>query len=67
MKYLVISFEDQISLTEKVNLLISQGWKPQGGVSVSISAYEYENLREGSRDTFIERIYAQAMIHEGVE
>lgn len=54
MKYIIVEeFGSCEDLTEKVNQLIEQGWRPQGGVAV-IAAPE-DGLNDG---------YCQAMIKE---
>lgn len=51
MVYLVLMANDPDELTDKVNLAIEAGWKPQGGVSIM-------SLGMGMRQ------YAQAVIKE---
>jgi hypothetical protein len=65
MEYKVISEDDVVELQSSVNMYISLGWVPLGGVSigapVSHPDYYDENLRGYSP---IQRQYLQAMVHE---
>lgn len=54
MEYLILEGDDANQLSNAVRIHIADGWKPQGGVSVSLS---------GS-DQFMYQIFAQAMIKE---
>ena len=51
MEYIVINAADLKELIVKVNDLIAQGWKPQGGISVSwfdcagdLTAWHYQAM-----------------------
>lgn len=35
MKYQILMADDPLTLEEKINDLIQEGWKPQGGVAIS--------------------------------
>ena len=53
MKYTVVQEHDREQLISKVTELIKQGWKPQGGISVSTVA-----------PVLGKHIFCQAMIKE---
>jgi len=43
MEYKVVKVQSSIKeFTDKVNALIQEGWKPQGGVSITTSQGNYE-------------------------
>lgn len=41
MEYTILKANDVDSLIELVNLYITKGWVPQGGVSIAIDHYAY--------------------------
>jgi hypothetical protein len=53
MQYRIVSGYDWSAVVREVNELYSQGWKPQGGISVTMT----ENYTQ---------YYAQAMVREKV-
>lgn len=53
MKYCVVEARDIERLVEKVDLLLSEGWKPQGGINAVILA-PIMNIK----------FYQQAMVKE---
>jgi hypothetical protein len=62
MNYIILYAGNPGSLTEFVNNHIKEGWTPLGGVSVSETAYSYENAREGCTETAQDSTWAQAMV-----
>lgn len=62
MKYTILSFFSKEELMDEVNEHLALGWKLEGGVSVSAVEYEYENSREGGRETYRAELWAQAMV-----
>lgn len=62
-RYQVVTRESTKELMEAVNAFIHQkGWKPLGGVCVSVSNWEQENSRKGYTETRSETVWAQAMV-----
>jgi len=58
MKYYVAAEETLSALEAKVDDMLSTGWKPQGGISVSIYPTEYDP------DIQVASLFYQAMIKE---
>ena len=54
MQYKIIDAKSPVILVELVNQALRNGWKPQGGVSVTMS----------SDQGYVRELYAQAMIKE---
>lgn len=54
MQYQIIDAKSRQTLVELVNEALGNGWKPQGGVSVTMS----------SDQGYVRELYAQAMIKE---
>ena len=54
MEYLILEGNDADQLSNEVRIRIADGWKPQGGVSVSLS----------ESDHFSYQLFAQAMTKE---
>lgn len=54
MQYKIIDAKSPVILVELVNQALRNGWKPQGGVSVTMSADQ----------GYVRELYAQAMIKE---
>jgi len=46
IRYCVVEETNTEKLEEKVNLLISQGWKPQGGISARTYSYQQAMIKE---------------------
>ena len=65
MKYQILECDTAAELTDAVTELLSQGWKPQGGVSVLRIAADYK-IRPGHLPTGsgVRWVWLQAMIHE---
>lgn len=61
MEYKFISEESGMKLEEVVNELMTSGWMPCGGVSVSVLHRTWENERKGYEESATEWVYAQAM------
>lgn len=53
-EYLILADSDRLTLCQKVNELMEKGWRPQGGVTVSMTS--------GVSGVIAEIIYAQALI-----
>jgi hypothetical protein len=64
MEYTVASSEDETLLCGLVNLCIDQGWRPQGGVSVTQTVIDHPGQfgMPGKRECI--RYFSQAMIKE---
>ena len=62
MKYKIVTGDDRKEIEDKVQVLLDNGWKLQGGVSVSI-AFDPEGMKDGGGTIFHES-YAQAVIKE---
>ncbi|MCP4750419.1 MAG: DUF1737 domain-containing protein [Proteobacteria bacterium] len=58
MEYEIVEAVDSDGLTEEVNSMLKQGWKPQGGVNVL--RYEYEV--EGKEGKEVSYLYSQALV-----
>ena len=58
---IVVSSEDN-ELADEVRILIEQGWKPQGGVSVAGWNCSIEHERKGYTENSTEVLFAQAMV-----
>lgn len=56
MEYIIVSAEDDKSLTEKVNNLFEEGWETEGGIAISPdgSFYQAMILFEDDFDEFEE-------------
>lgn len=63
MKYKIVFSEDRDQLEDKVNMAISEGWKPIGGVSVSQSECHWVDCTGYSQNNFC-MTFAQAMTLE---
>ncbi len=61
MEYTIIKKSDAVALTTEVNNLISQGWKPCGGVSIAFGRIKNET---GSKSWTEVLFHAQAMLKE---
>lgn len=59
MQYRVLFDETASDLESSVDVLINQGWVPQGGVSLSVYV---SNGRHGEEVTYV---FAQAMTYSG--
>lgn len=62
MEYRIIVEKTYSDLEKYVNKLIKDGWKPQGGVAISIYDEEYYDFSFKCNITKIKCDYAQAMI-----
>ncbi|MCP4149822.1 MAG: DUF1737 domain-containing protein [bacterium] len=58
MDYMIATKSDLVSLIDRVKYLIEEGWRPQGGISESIT--QIENAREGGWTSC--SWYLQAMV-----
>lgn len=61
--YKVIIEDELNALEEKVADMMKDGWRPSGGVSVSIRDVKWENERKGYTETETVRIFSQAMTY----
>ena len=65
MKYQLVTADSQEALTQRVNILLKDGWELQGSVSVSQTSKVKERndfqFFSDSRDTYY-MLYAQAMV-----
>lgn len=62
MKYDIVTAPSREDLVNEINRTIHLGWKPHGGVSVSVVEYEFMNEREGYKETYRGEVWAQAMV-----
>lgn len=62
MEYKVIKKTDSNELIIEINLLITEGWKPSGGISIAFG--RVKNTTGGSKDWSEVLFHAQAMIKE---
>ena len=65
LKYQVITSDSSGGLSAKVAVEIAQGWKPQGGVTVSQTTYPQVDRHDGTTTYDVEQVFAQAMTLEG--
>lgn len=61
MEYAILESPSAKELVEGINNMISEGWVPQGGVSVTQSAYYSEDHKGYSLDN-LSQVFAQAMV-----
>lgn len=62
MKYCVANGRNITEIEREVKKYLDAGWTPLGGISVSVSAYEYE-VHEGKEEARVV-IYAQALVYK---
>ena len=62
MNYQVVTAEGPVELQAAVLTAMEDGWVLQGGVSVSMIMYEWENERKGYKEADWNYFYAQAMV-----
>lgn len=62
MKYDIVTANSHEDLFIEVNKAIHLGWKPTGGVAVSVTEGQYENERDGCTESYRSELWAQAMI-----
>lgn len=64
-RYQIITSDDSLTLSEKVEEMIKIGWMTQGGVALAVEHGErYEN-KDGWHTAPPNYTYAQAMRHDG--
>ena len=61
LQYILVVADGQLDLEEEVNRCLSEGWQPQGGVSMSVSDWDNNGIPERHFT------YAQAMVRERKE
>lgn len=67
MRYQILVSDTAVDLEEHVRLAITNGWRPQGGVSISIVRYEREVERKGYSESHWDSTYAQAMVADELD
>lgn len=67
MRYRIIEAESREGLETAVQeaILGVHGWRPHGGVAVSIATVTRENERKGYTEVETQTIWAQAMVTAG--
>ena len=64
MKYKILTSDTSSLLEQEVNNFLQDGWKLQGGISVSQSFETYENSRKGYTESDTDYTFVQAIIKD---